>query len=190
MSGHLEVAVFGNLISEVTSITLAEFQTLEANHQAQPTLKRRVLFRGRNARRWGSLFSFFLCFSTVVIDHHLFKNWEIWEGDPLDHLLVQWLREFMRQWYPEQQKVSKQNQQRAKTREIKLGGGHAQASPHPLPAESHKMHSVPPAYTVTTRVTRLSTKGAHLRQSFHWGPVMWLAYVKIPGPQKEGRGSA
>ena len=33
----------------------------------------------------------------------------------------------------------------AKTREIKLGGGHAQASPHPLPAESHKMHFIPPA---------------------------------------------
>ena len=80
--GKAEVAVFGNLIWEVTSITLAEFQTLEANHQAQPTLKRRGLFRGRNARRQGSLFSFFLCFSTVVIDHYLFKNWEIWERGP------------------------------------------------------------------------------------------------------------
>ena len=193
--GKAEVAVFGNLISEVTSITLAEFQTLEANHQAQPTLKRRGLFRGRNARRQGSLFSFFLCFSTVVIDHYLFKNWEIWErGAPQ---ITSWFSDLENSWgsgtqncHWLQQKVSKQNQQQAKTREIKLGGGHAQASQGPLPAESHETHSVPLAPTATTRVARLSTKEAHLRQSFHWGPIMWLAYAKIPGPQKEGRGSA
>ena len=53
--GKAEAAVFGNLISEVTSITLAEFQTLEANHQAQPTLKRKGMHKGMNTSREGAL---------------------------------------------------------------------------------------------------------------------------------------
>lgn len=69
----------------------------------------------------------------------------------------------MRQWYPEPSFITaegfKAKSATGKDARDKAWRKHAQALQGPLPAESHEVHSVPPAQTVTTRGTRLTRGG-------------------------------